>query len=75
MQARSPASGLELRAADVMCPMNIEFSYIDGGKHPFLGQVLHLSINPINGDKRYLNFLCNPLSMVIKTIEDCETLA
>ena len=55
-----------------MCPMNIEFSYIDGGKHPVLGQVLHLSISPANGDQRYLNFLCNPLRMVIHTIEDCN---
>lgn len=57
--------------------MRLIYSYIPGGEHPVIGQVLHrhaAAMGPADDVFRYNRYVCGVLGAIAQAIDDCDRL-
>jgi len=56
--------------------MKIKYSYVGGGKHPKIGQIVHWRAEATDGPdaSRYNRYMCDVLSAVAQDTGDCDRL-
>lgn len=56
--------------------MRLKFSYVSGGEHPVIGQVLYPAqlISGSSEDERYQRYLANAVGSVAREMADCDRL-
>lgn len=56
--------------------MKLRYSYVEGGKHPLLGQIFYKLRNAIGSGNalRYQRYICDVLGAVAQTLDECNRL-